>query len=205
MNLDIASARPLLRGLALSVGLALAPAAPAQDPPAEPAAAARTLNALDVSSTEGGAVRITMTLSAPAPEPVVFSVDKPARVSLDLADTKLAVPERFKRVGAGRVRSVAVAEASGRTRVVVEMSELAPYTVRQHESRRTGSRCTRILFICWRRSSIQGVFAGRATGQRTGSRWDTLLAAAKTILRTGPIDRSRKYSCCLYTGDSVSC
>jgi type IV pilus assembly protein PilQ len=130
MNLNIASARPLLRGLALSVGLALAPAALAQDTPAEPAAAARTLNALDVSSTEGGAVRITMTLSAPAPEPVVFSVDKPARVSLDLADTKLAVPERFKRVAAGRVRSVAVAEAAGRTRVVVEMSELAPYTVR---------------------------------------------------------------------------
>jgi type IV pilus assembly protein PilQ len=130
MNLDIAYARPLLRGLALSVGLALAPAALAQDTPAEPAEAARTLNALDVSSTEGGAVRITMTLSSAAPEPVVFSVDKPARVSLDLADTKLAVPERFKRVGAGRVRSVAVAEASGRTRVVVEMSELAPYTVR---------------------------------------------------------------------------
>lgn len=130
MNLNLASARPLLRGLALSVGLALAPAALAQDTPAEPAAAVRTLNALDVSSTEGGAVRITMTLSSPAPEPVVFSVDKPARVSLDLADTKLAVPERFKRVGAGRVRSVAVAEASGRTRVVVEMSELAPYTVR---------------------------------------------------------------------------
>jgi type IV pilus assembly protein PilQ len=130
MNLNIASARPLLRGLALSVGLALAPAALAQDTPAEPAAAARSLTALDVSSTEGGAVRITMTLSAPAPEPVVFSVDKPARVSLDLADTKLAVPERFKRVAAGRVRSVAVAEAGGRTRVVVEMSELAPYTVR---------------------------------------------------------------------------
>ena len=130
MNLNIASVRPLVRGLALSVGLALAPAAFAQDAPAEPAGAARTLNALDVSSTEGGAVRITLTLSAPAPEPSVFSVDKPARVSLDLADTKLAVPERFKRVSAGRVRSVAVAEAAGRARIVVEMSELAPYTVR---------------------------------------------------------------------------
>jgi len=130
MNLNIASARPLVRGLALSVGLALAPAAFAQDAPAEPAGAVRTLSGLDVSSTEGGAVRITLTLSAPAPEPAVFSVDRPARVSLDLADTKLALPERFKRVSAGRVRSVAVAEAAGRTRVVVEMSELTPYTVR---------------------------------------------------------------------------
>jgi type IV pilus assembly protein PilQ len=136
MNLNVASARPAsLRGLALSIGLMLAPAALAQDAApeaaAEPAAAAaRTLTGLDVASTEGGAVRITLTLSAPAPEPVVFSVDKPARVSLDLAETKLAVPERYKRVGAGRVRSVAAAEASGRTRIVVELSELAPYSVR---------------------------------------------------------------------------
>jgi type IV pilus assembly protein PilQ len=135
MNLNVASARPgRYRGLALWIGLALAPVLPAQEAApeaaAEPAAASRTLDALDVSSTEGGAVRITLTLSSPAPEPVVFSVDKPARVSLDLADTKLAVPERYKRVGAGRVRSVAAAEASGRTRIVVELSELAPYTVR---------------------------------------------------------------------------
>ena len=109
MNLNVASVRPAsLRGLALSIGLMLAPAALAQDaaPEATPAAgASRTLTGLDVASTDGGAVRITMTLSAPAPEPVVFSVDKPARVSLDLADTKLSVPERYKRVGAGRVHT----------------------------------------------------------------------------------------------------
>jgi type IV pilus assembly protein PilQ len=136
MNLNVASARPAsLHGLALSIGLMLAPVALAQDAAPEAAAdpavaASRTLTALDVTSTEGGAVRITLTLSSPAPEPVVFSVDKPARVSLDLAETKLAVPERYKRVGAGRVRSVAAAEASGRTRIVVELTELAPYTVR---------------------------------------------------------------------------
>ena len=128
MNLNVVSARPACyRGLALWIGLLLAPVALAQD--AAPTAS-RTLDGLDVATTEGGAVRITMTLSAPAPEPVVFSVDKPARVSLDLADTRLAVPERYKRVGTGRVRSVAAAEASGRTRIVVELSELAPYTVR---------------------------------------------------------------------------
>jgi type IV pilus assembly protein PilQ len=133
MNLNNVLARHgLARATALSVALLLAPVALAQEAPAEtaPGTSARTLDGLEVGTTEGGAVRITMTLSQPAPEPVVFSVDKPARVSLDLADTKLAVPERFKRVNAGRVRSVAAAEASGRTRIVIEMSELAPYTVR---------------------------------------------------------------------------
>ena len=123
MNLNVSSVRPLL---ALWVGLLLAPGALAQDA----ASATRTLDALDISSTDGGAVRITMTLSATPPEPVVFSVDKPARVSLDLADTKLAVTERFRRVNSGKVSSVAVAEASGRTRIVVELSQLTPYTVK---------------------------------------------------------------------------
>jgi type IV pilus assembly protein PilQ len=134
MNLNVSSRRRAAsRSLALWIGLLLAPFAPAQETapaPAESAAAARTLDGLDVGTSENGSVRITMTLSAPAPEPVIFSVDKPARISLDLADTKLAVPERFKRVGAGKVRSVAAAEASGRTRIVVELSELAPYTVK---------------------------------------------------------------------------
>jgi len=132
MKLNLVLARHgLARVTALWVALLLAPGALAQEAPAEAASGAsgRTLDSLDVGTTEGGAVRITMTMSQPAPEPVVFSVDKPARVSLDLADTKLAVPERFKRVGTGRVRSVAAAEASGRTRIVVEMSELSPYTV----------------------------------------------------------------------------
>ncbi|MBI3171578.1 MAG: AMIN domain-containing protein, partial [Hydrocarboniphaga effusa] len=65
-----------------------------------------------------------------APEPVIFTVDKPARLSLDLADTKLALPERFKRIGAGKVRSVAAAEAGGRSRIVIELSGMTPYNVR---------------------------------------------------------------------------
>ena len=133
MNVNILIPRPgVARGLVLWAGLLLAPAALAQDAPGAEAgtAPARTLDAIDVGTSEGGAVRITMTLSQTAPDPVVFSVDKPARLSLDLADTKLAVTERFKRVSVGRVRSVAAAEGAGRTRIVVEMSELAPYTVR---------------------------------------------------------------------------
>src|SRR5689334_5792420 len=143
MNLNVASARPgLLRSLALWGGLLLAPAVLAQDP-------VRTLTGLDVGQLDGERMRITMTLSAPAPEPVVFSVDKPARVSIDLADTKLAIAERFKRVGSGKVRSVAAAEAGGRTRIVVEMSDLVPYTVKAEGNQ---------VFL-----DIQGISAGVTT------------------------------------------
>ncbi len=117
-----------LRGLALLLGVVAAPQAAvtlAQD-----ASVTRTLDLLDVATLEDDRVRITLSLSDTAPEPVVFTVDKPARLSLDLADTKLALSERFKRVGTGKVRSIAAAEAQGRARIVIELSELAPYTVR---------------------------------------------------------------------------
>lgn len=114
----------LCRALALWTGLLLAPLAPAQEAPA------RTLEALDVVALDGERVRITLTLSESAPEPVIFTVDKPARLSLDLPATKLGLTDRYRRIGTGKARSVAVAEAQGRTRVVVELAEQVPYNVR---------------------------------------------------------------------------
>ena len=95
----------------------------------EAAAPARVLNAMEVGVAPGGGTRIRLLLNAPAPEPVVFTVDKPARLSIDIADTKLGVTDRFKRLSDSKVRSVAVAEAQGRVRVVIELSELLPYSV----------------------------------------------------------------------------
>ncbi|MBI3171766.1 MAG: AMIN domain-containing protein, partial [Hydrocarboniphaga effusa] len=118
----------LLRSLALCSGLLLVVPVLAQD--TAPAVPVRTLNALDVVALDGDRVLVTLTLSETAPEPVIFTVDKPARLSLDLADTKLALPERFKRIGAGKVRSVAAAEAGGRSRIVIELSGMTPYNVR---------------------------------------------------------------------------
>lgn len=97
--------------------------------PLAQAAPGRTLQAIDVTPLGGDRVQVTLTLSEPAPEPVTFTVDNPARLSLDFADTALDVPQRYQRVNAGNVRAVAAAAAKGRTRVVVEMTELAPYTV----------------------------------------------------------------------------
>lgn len=105
----------------------LAPGAQAQTDDA--AAQARMLNAMEVGVAPDGGTRIRLMLSSPAPEPTVFTVDKPARLSIDIADTKLGVSDRFKRVSDSKVRSVAVAEAQGRVRVVIELSELLPYSV----------------------------------------------------------------------------
>ncbi len=98
--------------------------------PAASAQASRALQSVDFVSLDSERLLLTLTLSEAAPEPVVFTIDKPARLSLDLPDTRVALAERFRKINVGKVRAVAAAEAKGRTRVVVELSEITPYTVR---------------------------------------------------------------------------
>lgn len=90
----------------------------------------RTLKALDFVGLDSERVMLTLTLSEPAPEPVIFTIDKPARLSLDIPETKLDLTDRNRKIGIGKIRSVSVAEAKGRTRLVVELSDLTPHSVR---------------------------------------------------------------------------
>jgi type IV pilus assembly protein PilQ len=95
-----------------------------------PADTGRVLQSVDFVALEGDRVLLTLTLSEPAPEPLVFTIDKPARLSLDLADTGIALTDRFRKIGIGKVISVAAAEAKNRTRLVVELTEPTQYNVR---------------------------------------------------------------------------
>jgi type IV pilus assembly protein PilQ len=59
-----------------------------------------------------------------------FTIDNPARISLDLADTQIALPSRRVNVKQGVVDTVNVAEANGRTRVVLNLNTLVAYQTR---------------------------------------------------------------------------
>ncbi|MGH8519413.1 MAG: AMIN domain-containing protein, partial [Panacagrimonas sp.] len=61
---------------------------------------------------------------------MVFTVDQPARLSLDLPETRLAVAERYKKINIGAARAIAAAEAEGRTRLVLELSQLTTHAIR---------------------------------------------------------------------------
>jgi type IV pilus assembly protein PilQ len=69
----------------LGVGL-LPLAAPAQDGP--------RLEAINVQPLPGQQVELRLHLSGPAPEPMAFTIDDPARISLDLPNTTLALESR---------------------------------------------------------------------------------------------------------------
>jgi type IV pilus assembly protein PilQ len=59
-----------------------------------------------------------------------FTIDKPARIAFDLLNTTLALPSRRIDVRSGGVDTVLAAEANGRTRLVVNVDSLMPYTTK---------------------------------------------------------------------------
>jgi len=91
--------------------------------------ATRTLQSIDATTLPGNEVMLTLSLSDTPPKPVVFTVEQPARLSLDLPDTSIALTNRFQKVNLGAVRAVSVGEARGRTRVVIELGQIVPYAI----------------------------------------------------------------------------
>jgi len=94
------------------------------------ASGANQLQKIDVETLAGKQLQVTLHLSGAAPQPLAFTIDKPARISLDLADTALALPSRKIDVGTGGLASVTAAEANGRARVVLNLDSLLPYQTR---------------------------------------------------------------------------
>ena len=72
--------------------------------------------------------QLAFTLSDTVPEPRSFSIDNPARIAIDLPDTKNALSDRTVDIGAGLIQDVTTVEAGGRTRIVVNMASMIPYS-----------------------------------------------------------------------------
>ncbi len=94
------------------------------------AQAANGLETVDVSNLPGNRVQIKFTMSAAAAEPISFTINNPARIALDFPDTENKLAKRTTQVGVGVARSVNVVEARGRTRAVLNLTQLVPYETR---------------------------------------------------------------------------
>ena len=92
--------------------------------------AALKLERVDVQPQPGDQVEVRLELDGPAPQPVTFTIDNPARLSVDLPGVDLALPSRRIDVNSGGVDTVVAAEASGRTRLVFNLDQMRPYQTR---------------------------------------------------------------------------
>ena len=89
---------------------------------------------LRVAPLSGDRLEIILELSGPAADPISFTIDNPARIALDLPQTRNRLERRSREIGEGIAQSVHVAEAEGRTRVVVNLTEVVPYATRVEDN-----------------------------------------------------------------------
>jgi len=89
---------------------------------------ARELIGLDYSVMTGNAVQLVFTFDEEAVEPRAFTIDQPARIALDFADTVNSLRQKNLQVGIGNIQSIISAAAQGRTRVVLNLTKKSDYT-----------------------------------------------------------------------------
>ena len=92
--------------------------------------AASRLEKVELHPQPGEQVEVRLVLDGPAPAPVTFTIDNPARLAVDLPGTALALDSRRIDVKSGGVDTIVAAEASGRTRLVFNLDRMQPYNVR---------------------------------------------------------------------------
>ncbi|MEJ2130876.1 MAG: secretin N-terminal domain-containing protein, partial [Gammaproteobacteria bacterium] len=91
-------------------------------------AQAATLEGIEFSSLPGDKTEIRMLFDMPPPEPTGYTIERPARIALDLDDVTSTLESKYHSLGIGNARSVTVIEAGDRTRVIVNLAELVPYS-----------------------------------------------------------------------------
>jgi type IV pilus assembly protein PilQ len=95
-----------------------------------PALLAANLNNLDVASLPGDRVELKLAFDEPVAAPRGYTLDQPARIALDLPGVSNKLGAKSRELGVGNARSVTVVEAQGRTRLIVNLTTLVPYSTR---------------------------------------------------------------------------
>jgi type IV pilus assembly protein PilQ len=107
----------LLKGLVLAFVVA----------PLATAFADTSVTDIDHAAGADGSVKITLQTTGDEPQVSVFATENPPRIVLDLADTQNNADSGDVMVGQGAVQKYSAMTASGRTRLVVDLSQSVAY------------------------------------------------------------------------------
>ncbi|CAI8831556.1 type IV pilus secretin PilQ [Pseudomonas sp. IT-P260] len=95
-----------------------------------PMVQAASLKALDVAALPGDRVELKLAFDSPPPQPKGYTTESPARIALDLPGVASQLTNKTRDLGSGNARSATVVEASDRTRLIINLTQLTPYTSR---------------------------------------------------------------------------
>ncbi len=95
-----------------------------------PVVLAANLQGLDVASLPGDRVELKLSFDEPVTAPRGYTIEQPARIALDLPGVSNKLGAKNRELGVGNARSVTIVEAKDRTRLIVNLTSLAPYSTR---------------------------------------------------------------------------
>jgi len=85
--------------------------------------------AVEYSTLPGNRLQISLTMSSEAVTPLSFTIDNPARIAFDFADTGSKLPRRSQPIGIGIAQSITTISTKTKTRVILNLTEVVPYQV----------------------------------------------------------------------------
>lgn len=86
-----------------------------------------TLEDVSFSSLPGERTEVTLSFDGQPPQTSGYTIERPARIAIDLRDTKSALESRSISLGSGTTQSMTVVETKDRTRLIFNLTELVPY------------------------------------------------------------------------------
>ncbi|RON70546.1 type IV pilus secretin PilQ [Pseudomonas fluorescens] len=95
-----------------------------------PMVLAANLKTLSVAALPGDRVELKLSFDGPPPQPKGYTTDSPARIALDLPGVASQLANKNLDLGSGNARTATVVEAKDRTRLIVSLTQLAPYDTR---------------------------------------------------------------------------
>lgn len=97
-------------------------------------AGAVTLQDVSFASLPGEALEVTLEFDGAPPETSGYTIERPARIALDLKGTNSGLDQRSIALGNGNAQSVTVVEAGERTRLIFNLIDLVPYQTRAEDN-----------------------------------------------------------------------
>ena len=89
-----------------------------------------SLTDMEYTTAPGNRVKLILTLDGEPAEPGSFTISDPARLVVDLRDTRNRLSDRRMEVDTGNVRRVTTTESGDRTRVAVQLSRQVDHDIR---------------------------------------------------------------------------
>ncbi|HEB81520.1 MAG TPA: type IV pilus secretin PilQ [Gammaproteobacteria bacterium] len=91
--------------------------------------ASNVIQGIEYSTLPGSRLQISLHLSQQAVTPMSFTIDNPARIAFDFANTGSTLPKRSQPIGIGVAQSITTISTKTKTRVILNLSEVVPYQV----------------------------------------------------------------------------